>query len=108
MMTMISKTQAREMLEKISGLVTTGVVGEEMTSHPMMTGSMMNIPNNYRGLARVTKIRDEAAKNWLGVDTVLYVDSDSGETNLLTPGGQMATCADIAKLCNLEVFEPHP
>lgn len=104
----MNKTQARSMLEKMADLVGQGAVAEEMTQHPMMAGTMMNIPNNYRGLAKVTKVRDEQAKGWLGVDMPFYMDMDSGETNLLTPGGQMATVADISKWFDLETWEPHP
>jgi hypothetical protein len=91
------ETQAKKMYEKIQDLVNKGVVGEEMTQHPMMGGTLMNFPNNYRGLAKVTRIRDEGAKNWMGVDMPIYVDMESGETNLLTPAGQMATVGDISK-----------
>lgn len=102
------RTQARDMLEKIHGLVHLGVVGEEMTQHPMMTGTLMNIPNNYRGLAHVTKVHDEMAKGWLGIDMPFFIDMESGETNLLTPGGQMATVQDISRSFDLETWEPHP
>ena len=99
-------TKARTMLEKINSLGE--LVGEEMTNHPMMGGSLMNFPSNYRGLAKVTRVRDEQAKSWLGVDMPIYVDMENGETNLLQPNGQMATVADISKWFDLETFEPHP
>ena len=102
------RTKAREMMENIGDLVTVGAVDEEMTQHPLMGGTMMNFPGNYRGLAKVTKVRDEAAKNWLGTDMPIYLDMESGETNLLTPAGQMATVADISKWFDLEQWTPHP
>jgi hypothetical protein len=96
------------MMEKVHTLAESGVVSEEMTSHPIMTGTLMNIPNNYRGLAKVTKVRDEQAKNWIGTDMPFYVDMESGETNLLQPNGQMATVADISRWFDLEMWTPHP
>ncbi len=102
------KTQAREMMEKMTELTKLSPTFEEMTNHPLMGGSLMNFPSNYRGLAKVTKVRDDAAKNWMGVDMPIYVDMESGETNILTPAGQMATVADISKVFDLETWEPHP
>ena len=90
-------TKATEMLGKIQVLVEKGAVSEEMTSHPIMTGTLMNIPNNYRGLAKVSKILDGPAKGWMGMDFPIYVDMESGESNLLTPMGSMATVADISR-----------
>ena len=107
MTTMNINTKARTMLEKIHAVVEMGVA-EEMINHPMMTGMPQNIPGNYRGLAKVTKVRDEQAKGWLGVDMPFYLDMESGETNLLTPAGQMATVQDISRWFDLETWEPHP
>ncbi len=100
------KTKASEMVEKLQELAP--VLGEEMTQHPLMGGTMMNFPNNYRGLAKVTRVKDQQAKNWMGQDMPIFVDMESGETNLLTPAGQMATVADISKWFDLETWEPHP
>ena len=105
-MTMTISTKAREMLEKMSGVA--ALMGEEMTQHPIMMGMPQNIPGNYRGLAKVTKVRDEQAKGWLGVDMPFYMDMESGETNLLTPAGQMATVQDISRWFDIETWEPHP
>ena len=104
----MKKTQAREMLEKVNDLVNLGAVGEEMTQHPMMGGMPMNIPNNFRGLAKVVKLRDESAKNWLGVDMPVFIDLQNGETNLLTPSGVAASVQDVMRVAHLEIWEPHP
>ena len=107
-MTNAINTKAREMLEKMGSLKYLSPEFEEMTQHPMMAGMPMNFPSNYRGLAKVTRVRDEQAKSWLGMDMPIYVDMESGETNLFAPNGQMASVADISKWFDLETFEPHP
>ncbi len=95
---MSNKTQAREMMEKMRDLGNLDPKFEEMTSHPNTGTQLMNFPSNYRGLAKVTRVKDDAAKTWMGIDMPIYVDMENGETNLLTPAGQMATIADVSKL----------
>ena len=99
-------TQAREMVERLGQLET--LLGEEMTQHPIGAGSGQGIPSEYRGMAKVVRIKDDEAKKWWGIDMPLYIDTMKGETNLLTPGGQMASIADVNRWFDLEVMDPHP
>ena len=99
-------TRAKEMMGKIGTLGE--IIGEDMTTHNIMGGVPMGFPSNYRGLAKVKKILDGEAKDWVGMDQVFYVDVDSGETSLMTPAGDMATIADLTKVFSLETFTPHP
>ena len=99
-------TAARQLIQKLQELDT--LVSEEMTQHPIAGSPMQGFPSNYRGLAKVKSVKDAAAKDWLGINMPIFVDVASGETNVLTPGGQMATVADISKFFDLEVFEPTP
>jgi len=98
----MNKTLAQEMMERMKS------IGEEMTQHPMGGGAAQDFPANYRGLAKVKKYNDDTAKSWLGIDMPFFVDVNSGETNIFTPAGQMASVADIARVCKIEVYEPHP
>ena len=102
------RTQARDMFQKIQSLVNVGAVSEDMTTHNMMTGAMMNIPNNYRGLAKVTRMQDQSAKNWLGTDVPFYIDMENGESSLLSPEGDVMSVQDIMKTFQLETFMPTP
>ena len=88
-------TQAREMMEKLADL--DSLIGEEMTQHPLGNGSLQGFPSEYRGLAKINRIKDADVKNWWGIDMPIYVDVAKGETNLMTPGGQMASIGDVNK-----------
>jgi hypothetical protein len=99
-------TKARNMMERLAEL--DQVVGEEMTQHPIGNGTMQGFPSEYRGLAKVVRIKDADVKNWYGKDFPLYIDVARGESNLLTPGGAMASIQDINRWFDLEVTDSHP
>jgi hypothetical protein len=100
------QTQAREMMEQLQDL--SYLVGEEMTQHPMGNGQMQGFPSEYRGLAKVTRVKDGDVKSWFGMDMPIFVDVAKGETNLMTPGGQRATMDDVNRWFDLEVIDNHP
>ena len=99
-------TRAKEMMGKIGTL--SELLDEDMTSHNIMGGVPMGFPSEYRGMAKVTKVLDGAAKDWVGMDQVFFVDVASGETSLMDPKGDMLTLADLTKVFSLETFTPHP
>lgn len=102
----IYQTQARDMMEQLSELE--HLMGEEMTQNPVGGGTMQGFPSEYRGLAKVVRIKDSEVKNWFGTDMPIFVDVAKGETNLFSPGGQQASIADVNKWFDLEVMDAHP
>ncbi len=99
-------TKAYEMIQNLYDL--DDLLGEEMTQNSMGGGAAQDAPAEYRGKAKVVGIKDKKAKNWLGQDQMLYVDTASGETDLMVPGGQMATLKDVQGWFDLEYTELHP
>ena len=99
-------TKAREMIQSLHDL--DALIGEEMTQNSMGGGASQDTPAEYRGKAKVTGIKDAKAKNWLGQDQMIYVDTNSGETDLMVPGGQMASLSDVQKWFDLEYTDMHP
>ncbi len=102
------RTQAKDMLEKIQGLVNVGAVSEDMTSHNMMGGMPMGIPSEYRGLCKVVRMQDGSAKNWLGTDVPFFIDMKNSETSLLNPDGDVMSVQDVMKTFQIETFMPTP
>lgn len=89
----IYQTQAREMMEQLRDLEY--LIGEEMTQNPIGNGQIQGFPSEYRGLAKVVRVKDADVKNWWGTDMPIYIDVAKGESNLMTPGGQMASLQDV-------------
>ena len=102
----IYQTQAREMMEQLADLE--HLMGEEMTQAPISGGALQGFPSEYRGLAKVARVKDAAVKDWWGTDMPIFVDVAKGETNLMTPGGQMASIQDVNKWFDLEEMDNHP
>lgn len=91
----IYQTQAREMMEQLADLEY--LIGEEMTQNPIAGGQIQGFPSEYRGLAKVTRIKDASVKDWFGTDMPIFIDVARGESNLMTPGGQRASMDDCNK-----------
>lgn len=71
--------------------------GEEMINNPLNGGAPQGFPSEYRGLAKVTKVKDDAVKKWWGQSgQPLFIDVEKGETNLLTPEGELASMQQVS------------
>lgn len=103
----MNNNKAQELIVHLQELET--LVGEEMTNNPMNGGAPMGFPSEYRGLAKVVRVKDEAIKKWWGQSgQPLFIDIAKGETNLLTPEGELATMQQVSNWFDLEAITTHP
>lgn len=55
---------------------------EEMINNPIGGGAPQGFNSEYRGMAKVTKVKDDAVKKWWGQSgQPLFIDVAKGETN---------------------------
>jgi len=100
-------TKAQELVLSLEELE--ALVGEEMTNNPKGGGTPQGFNTEYRGMAKVTKVKDDAVKQWWGQSgQPLFIDVAKGETNLLTPAGELASMADVNNWFDLEAITTHP
>jgi hypothetical protein len=99
-------TKAREIMMNLHELEE--LVGEEMTQNSMGNGKSQDTPKEYRGKAKVVGVKNAEAKKWLGTEREIFVDTGKGETDLMVPGGQRASLADVQKWFDLEFVDEHP
>lgn len=99
--------KATELIQSLQALEE--MFDEEMTNNPMGGGAPQGFPSEYRGMAKVVKVKDDAVKQWWGQSgQPLFIDVAKGETNLLTPEGELASMQDVTKWFDLEAITTHP
>lgn len=99
--------KATELMQSLQNLEE--MVGEEMINSPIGNGTPQGFNSEYRGMAKVVKVKDDAVKKWWGQSgQPLFIDVKKGETNLLTPEGELASMTDVQKWFDLEAVTTHP